>query len=250
MASRRSRPRGVTSPKRTLRVVVNTRPDEGNGAKSALTPASVAVPCNGCDTPKTLPNERAVGSLALVRARSSLLVTVAAVVIVSVLGGWWWSRSSDDTYELETTTGSIALNKVAEGSLFASVDLQTATGARVSTDTLIGQPLIVNFWFSTCEPCRREFPVLVDAHGQYGERIRFIGVNLSDSAETATAFTDQFGATFETFFDRDGRLTSALGVATAPVTMLVDAGGVVRRQLTGEITAESLTAAIREVFPS
>jgi len=221
----------------------------GNGAKSAPK-VSVTVSCNGCDTLKTLPNEVVVGSLALVRARSSLLITVAAVLLISVAGGWWWSRSTDETYELDATAGSIALNKVAEGSVFATVDLQTATGARVSTDTLIGRPLIVNFWFSTCEPCRREFPVLVDAHELHGERIRFIGVNLSDSAEVAAAFTAQFDATFETFFDRDGRLTSALGVATAPVTMLVDEGGVVRRQLTGEITAASLATAIREVFPS
>jgi len=34
------------------------------------------------------------------------------------------------------------------------------------------------------------------------------------------------------------------------VTLLVDSGGVVRRQLTGEITMESLAAAIAEVFPS
>jgi hypothetical protein len=41
-----------------------------------------------------------------------------------------------------------------------------------------------------------------------------------------------------------------MGIATAPVTLLVDAGGVVRRQLTGEITAELLAAAIAEAFPS
>jgi len=52
------------------------------------------------------------------------------------------------------------------------------------------------------------------------------------------------------FFDRDGRLTSAMGVATAPVTLLVDSGGLVRRQLTGEVTAPVLDAAIDEVFPS
>ncbi|NDC12313.1 MAG: hypothetical protein EBZ88_07685, partial [Actinobacteria bacterium] len=67
-----------------------------------------------------------------------MLITVAAVLLISVAGGWWWSRSTDETYELDATAGSIALNKIAEGSVFATVDLQTATGARVSTDTLIG----------------------------------------------------------------------------------------------------------------
>jgi hypothetical protein len=34
------------------------------------------------------------------------------------------------------------------------------------------------------------------------------------------------------------------------VTLLIDAGGVVRRQLTGEVTAETLSLAINEVFPT
>ncbi|MFZ9731305.1 MAG: TlpA family protein disulfide reductase, partial [Ilumatobacteraceae bacterium] len=80
--------------------------------------------------------------------------------------------------------------------------------------------------------------------------LRFIGVNLNDSPERAAEFAAEFGAEFETFFDRDGRLTSAMGVATAPVTLLIDAGGVVRRQITGEVTAMMLDEAIAEVFPS
>jgi hypothetical protein len=91
--------------------------------------------------------------------------------------------------------------------------------------------------------------VLVSA-AQRRSDLRFIGVNLNDSTDVARAFAASFGAEFEMFFDRDGRLTSAMGVATAPVTLLVDSGGLVRRQLTGEVTASLLDAAIDEVFPS
>ena len=184
------------------------------------------------------------------RSRRSLFVasTIAALVVALAVG-WWSSSRDDDTYVLDDSVGTIALNKVSEGKMFATVDVEDGYGNIVSTETLVGVPLIVNFWFSTCEPCRREFPVLVDADARYGA-IRVVGMNLSDSSETAAAFTAQFGAKFDTYFDRDGRLTSAMGVATAPVTLLVDSGGVVRRQLTGEITMELLAAAIAEVFPS
>lgn len=133
--------------------------------------------------------------------------------------------------------------------MLAVVDVTDANGDTISTESLLGEPLVVNFWFTTCEPCRREFPVLVRAAERH-DNLRFVGVNLNDPIETALAFADSYGATFEMLFDRDGRLTSVMGVATAPVTLLVDAGGVVRRQLTGEVTAESLEAAIREVFPA
>lgn len=198
----------------------------------------------------TLPKKVRIGSLAAVRVRRKLLVRSLIAALVVALGvGWWWSRGENDTYLLDSSVGSIALNKVSEGAMLAEVDLEDQDGNLVSTSTFVGEPLIVNFWFTTCEPCRREFPVLVAADARHPD-LRFIGVNLVDTSETALAFAAAYGTRFELFFDRDGRLTSAMGVATAPVTLLVDAGGVVRRQLTGEVTAESLERAIAEVFPS
>lgn len=184
------------------------------------------------------------------RLRRSLFTrSLVAAVLVSITVGWWWSRDDGNSYVLDGAVGSIALNRVSEGNLLAEVDLEDARGNTVSTNTFIGQPLILNFWFTTCEPCRREFPVLVTAAAE-NPRLRFVGINMNDSAETALAFAASFGATFDMFFDRNGRLTSAMGVATAPVTLLVDSGGVVRRQLTGEVSGQTLAQAIREVFPS
>jgi thiol-disulfide isomerase/thioredoxin len=191
-----------------------------------------------------------VSSLACVRIRRPLLLTSLAIaLVVSLGGGWLLSADSQDDYQLDSSVGSIALNKVSEGNSLASVQLEDPSGNLIATDTWLGQPLVVNFWFSTCEPCRREFPVLVAADRQF-DHVRFIGVNINDTSEAAARFLTTYNATFDNFFDRDGRLTSALSIATAPVTLLIDAGGVVRRQLTGEITAAMLNEAINEVFPS
>jgi len=185
-----------------------------------------------------------------VRLRRRLFIrSLVVAVIVSISVGWWSSRGDEDSYVLDGTVGSIALNRLSEGSLLAEVNLEDAGNNTVSTNTFIGRPLVLNFWFTTCEPCRREFPVLVAAAAEHPE-LRFIGINMNDSSDTALAFAASFGATFDMYFDRVGRLTSAMGVATAPVTLLVDSGGVVRRQLTGELSALSLARAIREVFPS
>jgi thiol-disulfide isomerase/thioredoxin len=191
-----------------------------------------------------------VSSLACVRIRRPLLLTSLAIaLVVSLGGGWLLSADSQDDYQLDSSVGSIALNKVSEGNSLASVQLEDPSGNLIATDTWLGQPLVVNFWFSTCEPCRREFPVLVAADRQF-DHVRFIGVNINDTSEAAARFLTTYNATFDNFFDRDGRLTSALSIATAPVTLLIDAGGVVRRQLTGEITAAMLNEAINEVFPA
>lgn len=198
----------------------------------------------------TLPNNASIGSLAGVRKRRPLVVVSLIVALCfAVIGGWILSNDSTDEYPLSQTVSSIALNKLSEGAMLATVMVQDANDNLVSTELWLGEPLVINFWFSTCEPCRREFPVLVAADAQF-DQVRFVGVNLNDSSAVAEAFMQTYGATFDTFFDRNGILTSAMGVATAPVTLLVDAGGVVRRQLTGEVTAATLNKAITDVFPT
>ena len=181
--------------------------------------------------------------------RPLFVASLSLALVIALGGGWILSEGPEDEYRLDTTPGSIALNKVSEGRILASVELLDDDANRVATNTWLGTPLVVNFWFSTCEPCRREFPVLVAADAKF-DHIRFIGVNISDTTESARSFLARYNATFDNFFDRDGTLTSAMNVATAPVTLLIDAGGVVRRQLTGEVTAETLSLAIVEVFPT
>jgi thiol-disulfide isomerase/thioredoxin len=46
-----------------------------------------------------------------------------------------------------------------------------------------GKPLLVNFWATWCDPCRDEFPDLVQIDADYKGRIDFITVSLDDLAE-------------------------------------------------------------------
>ena len=130
----------------------------------------------------TLPNNAAIGSLAGVRKRTSLLVISLTVALgIAVIGGWTLSKEPSEDYSLSQTVGSIALNKLSEGTMLATAMVQDVNDNLVSTELWLGEPLVINFWFSTCEPCRREFPVLVAADEQF-DQVRFIGVNLMTAA--------------------------------------------------------------------
>lgn len=180
-----------------------------------------------------------------------MVITIVIALVASVPAAWW-SMSDDaadaDTVVLESPGGSIALNRQSEGSLLATTALETLSGDVISSAALLGQPLVVNVWYSTCEPCRREFPVLAAAHERYGDEVRFVGVNISDTAETTKSFAARFGARFEQYRDPNGVFTTAMGIATAPVTLFVDPGGIVVRQVAGEITADVLDATLSEAF--
>jgi thiol-disulfide isomerase/thioredoxin len=47
-----------------------------------------------------------------------------------------------------------------------------------------GKPLLVTFWATWCEPCRDEFPLLVELHKQYAPQgLAIFGVSLDDDAD-------------------------------------------------------------------
>lgn len=87
------------------------------------------------------------------------------------------------------------------------------------------QPLLVNVWASWCAPCRSEAPLLRQAHERYGDRIRFIGINVLDVQGPALDFMTEFGITYENFFDPDGDIPASLGGFGVPLTYFFAPGG-------------------------
>ena len=182
------------------------------------------------------------------------LLTAVVVLAVSVGGGWLWSQASEPTLDARLTTPgevpypSIATNSAIAGTSLPQASLLTLDNKTVDSTTLIGKPLILNFWYSTCEPCRREMPVLAASAATHSSTVRFIGVNMNDSIETATAFAEKYNVLYDIMFDSSGSFISDLGVATAPMTLFVDAQGMIVDQVAGEITAEKLESLITKWF--
>ena len=49
-----------------------------------------------------------------------------------------------------------------------------------------GKPLLINFWATWCDPCREEFPELVELDKEYKGKISFITISLDDPADIST----------------------------------------------------------------
>src|SRR5215472_2028675 len=54
-------------------------------------------------------------------------------------------------------------------------------GRQVSLSQYAGQPVIVNFWASWCEPCQQETPLLARWHAQHGNVV-LLGLDENDAA--------------------------------------------------------------------
>ena len=138
----------------------------------------------------------------------------------------------------------IAVNQPVRGAPFETAVVRGSDGSAVDVADLVGRPLVVNFWFSACPPCKREMPAIEEAHLQYGESVTFVGVNPVDTEKRMNDFASDMGVTYTMLSDPDSELLVANGIAAFPTTLFVDADGIVVEQISGEVTLEMLGQAI------
>ena len=174
---------------------------------------------------------------------------LAAVVMVAIFA--WTQRSNDDLQPDATlqNPGSVVTfpdnglgNDDVRGEMFPDVVLLDRDGAEVATADLLGQPLVVNLWFSTCPPCAKELPDFAEVDAQTDD-VRFIGVNTLDSVEVMERFAGDRGVEYALFRDEFAELADAIGATAMPVTLFVTSDGNIVEQ-TGLLDADGLRAKV------
>jgi cytochrome oxidase Cu insertion factor (SCO1/SenC/PrrC family) len=119
--------------------------------------------------------------------------------------------------------------------------LSTLDGRRLTLEQVRGRPVVLNFWWSGCPPCRQELPLLqryADAH----PRIALLLVDPVDGAGTARSFLESVPVHAPMLMDPDGRVAAAYRVAAYPTTFFLGADGSVVSSCPGELSQAVLDA--------
>lgn len=118
---------------------------------------------------------------------------------------------------------------------------ETAPG---EIDELLGSsedPVLLNVWASWCIPCRSEAPLLLSAHEQFGDEVRFVGIDVRDNQSGARGFLAEFDLdVFEHFFDSSGDIPASLGGRGVPLTFFFRPGGELAHLQRGVIDERTL----------
>ncbi|MDE3206460.1 MAG: redoxin domain-containing protein [Acidobacteriota bacterium] len=113
-----------------------------------------------------------------------------------------------------------------------------------------GQPVVLNFWASTCVNCRSELKAFAQVATQ-DPKIHFIGVDVADpSSAAATALLHSAGAAYPTVVDSGGQTAARYQVAGLPTTVYIDETGKIAVVHPGAMTAEQLTYTLGQFFPN
>ncbi len=121
------------------------------------------------------------------------------------------------------------------------LELRTLDGAAASLAALRGQVVLLNLWATWCEPCRHELPELATVHRRdSGRGLAIVAINVDRKLAPAdiAAFVRRRKLPFAVWRDPDDRASTALGVSTYPVNILVGRDGVVRWRRDGAIGAD------------
>lgn len=114
-------------------------------------------------------------------------------------------------------------------------------GADVRLSDYRGRPLIVNFWFVDCPPCRKEVPIFVDLVKKYADKgFTVLGLSVEDTPEAMKAFAEEYKINFPLFVakGRNDILEAYRATFAYPVSWFVRADGSVHLKHLGTGTAE------------
>ncbi len=145
-----------------------------------------------------------------------------------------------------TVGGLDTEDTVGDGTL-AGQAFTTFDGADGTFAEFVGKPLVINFWGSWCTPCVKEMPDFESVHRELGDRVTFVGVNVSDTVDQAKAMAASTGVTYHLVRDPRNELLRWFGGTSMPTTAFVNADGNIAKVVSKQLKAEDLKAEIEAI---
>ena len=187
---------------------------------------------------------------------TKILLPAALLLCAVLLYGCASASQTAETPAPETAASTAAEPSTAptpaDVLLAKDFTVYTDEGESVRLSDHFGKPIVLNFWATWCPPCQMEMPHLEEAYARYGEQVEFMLVDVTDgtedTSETVAAFIEENGYSFPVYLDPLLDATRAYSVYSIPMTVFIDADGVISSTYVGSITAELLEERIQEIL--
>ena len=115
--------------------------------------------------------------------------------------------------------------------------------------SLAGKPIVMNFWSSTCGPCKQETPAMATVAKSLGSKVTFVGIDTVDTRAKAIAFITKYKVRYQIAFDPDGQTADKYGVPGLPVTFFLSPSATtVIGENIGALTAPKLRSILRNLY--
>ena len=148
---------------------------------------------------------------------------------------------------LFTATALTSCSPQFQSKAAPAVTFMTIKGETITTQSLRGKVVLVNFWATDCPVCIREMPQLMQTHRKFQSRdYETVAVAMwHDPPNRVLDYAGRQALPFKVSFDPVGEIGKAFGdVKLTPTTFVIDKRGNIVERILGEPNFGKLEALI------
>lgn len=146
-------------------------------------------------------------------------VLVPAVVALVVVVGAAWHHCSE-------TRHSAPANSPSNRPFAPDFSLIDLAGQKQELAAYRNNVVLLDFWATWCDPCRKEIPQLVELQNKYGVRgLQIIGISMDDGPEPVREFTRQFKTNYPIVMGNANLGDRYGGILGLPAAFVIEPGG-------------------------
>lgn len=172
------------------------------------------------------------------KQKKILQIVITALILIAIVFTVWSSLSKDK-------------DKVAQvGDDAPLFELETVDGKKVNLEDFKGKGVLINFWGTWCEPCKREMPELENQYKEYKDKgVEVVAIHVRDNPQQIKQYLSSLKETptFNVAMDNDNLVTDVYGVNPLPTTITVDKDGKVKSKHTGELSKKQIIKEMESV---
>jgi len=121
--------------------------------------------------------------------------------------------------------------------------LQDLEGNTVSLSDFNGSPILINFWYTGCPPCRDEMPYLQELYSEMqDDGLIILAINGGESAGTVTQYLsdNKLNSLFDTvLLDQNFSTFEKYQIQFYPTSFFVDRDGIIQEKVIGAFQSKA-----------